>query len=504
MTQRAASLSPGLEATAAPLISPSPALSAQRVFLALGIVVTAFILVVFFADWVKLEAAFPAFRAQPLLLVALAVVYTGAFWLRAVAWQSLLVHRSSIFHLLVAIQTGLLLNHIAPFKLGELVRPVLARRRGVPMAEAATTTAIARMLDFAALLSIAAVVGTALSLSDGGTLWVQGLVLPAAAVIGAGTGFMLLRGRRTRSWLPSRLRSRFDVFQSQLRQVSARRIACAALWTLPSWVLEASVIIVAAKAMGVELPIAAAVAVTAFTILFQAFHVTPGGIGVYEAVMTGALYAHGVPAPEGLALAVLTHSLKFAYSYTVALAFTLVAVKYLPELNPLQRLRGNGDGAKAASRFEVLAARLWNVFNEGKPFTPVFVIGVLALLSVSHLSDGGYWLKAGISLVALVPLFLLFYRFDFPLKLRVALWVALALFLAAFRFVDPVAVALVLGLYLTFTVFLWGTVYYHLRIGTPWTNFTRFWRLVLENPDPTSGNFLEQIPKALLMVWLSS
>ena len=70
----------------------------------------------------------------------------------------------------------------------------------------------------------------------------------------------------------------------------------------------------------------------------------------------------------------------------------------------------------------------------------------------------------------------------------------------SFRFIDLGALALVLGLYLTFTIFLWGTVYYHLRIGTPWTNFTRFWRLVLENPDPTSGNFLEQIPKVLLLV----
>ena len=216
--------------------------------------------------------------------------------------------------------------------------------------------------------------------------------------------------------------------------------------------------------------------------------------------MTGALYAHGVPWEQGLALAVATHGLKFAYSYTVALAFTLTAAGKLPELNPLARLRGSSDGAKAASRFEVVAARLWNVLNEGKPFTPVFVVGVLGLLSIPHLNDGDYWPRAGIALAALLPLFLLLYRFDFPLKLRVALWLALAAFLAAFRFVDLTALALVLGLYLTFTIFLWGTVYYHLRIGTPWTNFTRFWRLVLENPDPTSGNFLEQIPKTLLLV----
>ena len=449
---------------------------------------------------VKLEAALPAFRAQPLLLVALAAAYTAAFGLRAVAWRVLMVHRTGVFHLLVAIQTGLLLNHVAPFKLGELVRPVLARRRGIPLAEAAATTAIARLLDFTALIAIAAAVGPLLSLSGGKALWVQGLALPAAVMLGGGAALEILRRSRSHGWLPTFLSSRIEIFQSQLGQVSARRVALAMLWTLPSWVLEAGVIIVAARALGVELPIAAAVAVTAFTILFQVFHVTPGGIGVYEGVMTGALYAHGVPLPEGLALAVLTHSLKFAYSYTVALAFSMFAVKYLPELNPLQHFRGSGDGSKAASRFEVFAARLWNVFNEGKPFTPVFVVGVLALLSGSSLSDGGYWLKAGIGLVALAPLFLLFYRFDFPLKLRAALWVALGLFLVVFRFIDLAAVALVLGLYLTFTVFLWGTVYYHLRIGTPWTNFTRFWRLVLENPDPTSGNFLEQIPKALLLV----
>ena len=140
------------------------------------------------------------------------------------------------------------------------------------------------------------------------------------------------------------------------------------------------------------------------------------------------------------------------------------------------------------------------MFNEGKPFTPVFVVGVLGLLSLPQLTNAAYWPNAGIALVALTPLFLLFYRFDFPLKLRLVLWLFLGLFVAAFRFADLTAVACILGLYLAFTVFLWGTVYYHLRIGTPWTNFTRFWRLVLENPDPTSGNFLEQIPKTLLLV----
>ena len=474
--------------------------SALRVAISLTIVVLVLLLVAFLADWSQLRFALQQLGEQPWLVGVLVLNYSGAFLLRAIAWRALVTSSIGTYQFFVAIQAGLLTNHLAPVKLGELVRPLLAARYGMPMAEAAATTAVARYLDFAALLAIAAVVGPAVSLSTGDHLWLRGLALPASVIVGCGALLVAMRQSQGFNWLPGLLRTRLDVLQFQLRQVSARRVAVAALWTLPSWALEAGVIIVAAKALGIELSIAAAVAVTAFTILFQVFHVTPGGIGVYEAAMTGALYAHGIPWEQGMALAVATHGLKFAYSYTVALAFTLTAFRKLPELNPLNSLRGSSDGTKAASRFEVVAARLWNVLNEGKPFTPVFVVGIVGLLSIPHLTDGDYWPRAGIALAALLPLFVLFYRFDFPLKLRIVLWLALAAFLGAFRFVDLISLALVLGIYLTFTIFLWGTVYYHLRIGTPWTNFTRFWRLVLENPDPTSGNFLEQIPKTLVLV----
>ena len=478
-----------------------PSVSAFRVALSIALVGLTLLLAAYLVDWPQLKLALQQLGGRPWLVGIFVLAYTGAFLLRALAWQALLSHRIGLYQLLVSIQAGMLVNHLAPVKLGEFVRPLLAARFGLPMAQAAGTTAVARYLDFAALLTIAAVVGTAVSLTSGAQLWLEGLALPVGVILGCGAVLIGLRQSRWFDWLPAPLRTRLEILRDQLRQVSARQVARATLWILPSWVLEAAVIMVAAKALGVELSIAAAVAVTAFTILFQVFHLTPGGIGVYEAAMTGALYAHGVPWEQGLALAVATHGLKFAYSYTIALAFTLTAFRSLPELNPLGSIRGCADGSKGASRFEVVAARLWNVLNEGKPFTPVFVVGVLGLLSLPHITDAGYWPKAGIAATGLLPLILLFYRFDFPLRLRAVLWLALVALLAAFRFVDLTALALVFGLYLTFTVFLWGTVYYHLRIGTPWTNFTRFWRLVLENPDPTSGNFLEQIPKTLLLVF---
>ena len=256
----------------------------------------------------------------------------------------------------------------------------------------------------------------------------------------------------------------------------------------------------AARALGLELSLAAAAAVTAFTILFQVVHFTPGGIGVYEASMTAALQAQGMPGGAVLTLAVLTHGLKFAYSFALGAPLTLLAFSRLPSLG---RIRASREDSKRAGRFEIVAARLWNVLNEGKPFTPVFVVGTLVLLGVPQSTDGGYWLRQLIALVVLLPLFAVFYCYAFPLRLRAELWVLLAACLALFRVFDPAAIALVLGLYLGFTVVLWGSIYYHLRIGTPWTNGLRFWRLVIENPDPTSGNFIEQVPKLLILVLLS-
>src|SRR5215217_9694686 len=156
---------------------------------------------------------------------------------------------------------------------------------------------------------------------------------------------------------------------------------------------------------------------------------------------------------------------------------------------------------KPASKFEIVAARCWNVLNEGKPFHPVFVLGIFLLLHVFQFGSVEFWGRALPALLLTAPLVLLFVYYDFPLKLRWAVWGFLALFVLVFRFVDYLALVLALGLYVFFTVFLWGTIYYHLRTRAPKTNFVRFWRLVLENPDSTSGNFLEQVPKALLALF---
>lgn len=477
---------------APPSLAPSAPLC--RLALGLALAVTALTTILAVADKRLIANAVQSVWGEPHLLLVFVFAYSSAFWLRAVAWQRLLGRSSGILPLYGILQTSLFANHLLPLKAGEVLRPYLASRRGIPLPEAATTTLLARVLDLLCLLALAAVLLPFTALSPLSSI--RALAIPALLIALFFLGLLWFRQRRFPA--PRRLSGLVQSLESALEQVSRKRLLAAALPTLLSWALEGTALAVAARAMGIDLTPQAAIAITAFTILFQTVHFTPGGIGVYEASMSSALILQGIPADEALTLAILTHGLKFAYSFSFGLAFALN--EGISVMKAGTREATIGGTVKRASRFETVMARLWNVVNEGKPFTPVFVLSVICLLSLPHAGSPGYWARALVALLALAPLFAIFFRFDFPLRLRAALWVYLAAFLLLFGYFDPVALAVALLAYFGFTIGLWGTLYYHLRIGTPWTNFARFWRLVLENPDTTSGNFLEQGPKVLLLV----
>jgi hypothetical protein len=158
---------------------------------------------------------------------------------------------------------------------------------------------------------------------------------------------------------------------------------------------------------------------------------------------------------------------------------------------------------KSASKFEKFAARCWNLLNEGKPFTPIFTVGTMVLFHLGDLDSADRTLDFLLSMLVVLPLLALYFIYDFPLFLRNYLWIPLIVFILIWPDLNINLILFAAGLYFFFTVFFWGTLYYHLRIGTSWLNFTRFWKLVLKNSDSTSGNAQEQLPKffLLLSIW---
>lgn len=158
---------------------------------------------------------------------------------------------------------------------------------------------------------------------------------------------------------------------------------------------------------------------------------------------------------------------------------------------------------KSASKFEKFAARSWNLLNEGKPFTPIFTVGTLVLFHLSDLGSSDRITEFLLALLTVLPLLIIYFLYDFPLFLRNYLWIPFVVFIIIWPDLNINLLLFAAGLYFFFTVFFWGTFYYHLRIGTSWLNFTRFWKLVLKNSDSTSGNAQEQLPKIflLLSIW---
>ncbi|MBM3940976.1 MAG: flippase-like domain-containing protein, partial [SAR202 cluster bacterium] len=383
---------------AGPSPRPNAALLLQgkrpRVVAGLALTALALTVALWATDATKVGSAFHAMASRPVLLGAFLAAYRLAFGLRAMAWRRL-EPRLSALGAFSILQTALFANHVLPLKGGDVIRPLLAARRGVPLTEAVASSVAARVIDFAALIAIA---GTLIAWSPRGmSLSPAALLLPPASVGAAALLLIWLRADGAIPPMPRRLELAVARVRAATRRMSNRRLASAMAWTLPSWLLEGAVLYVAARAMGAEVSPAAAVAATAFTILFQAFHFTPGGIGVYEASMTAALAAHGVPLEHGLALAVFTHGLKFGYSYTAGLAFTL-----------LEQRHALGMGA--------VGKRHWASVRPAAAARWVPAVAALATAALSHgWNQRGWeaWAGLGVAAAAVAPLALVLSRVRF-------------------------------------------------------------------------------------------
>ena len=62
---------------------------------------------------------------------------------------------------------------------------------------------------------------------------------------------------------------------------------------------------------------------------------------------------------------------------------------------------------KSASKFEKIAARCWNLFNEGKPFTPIFTVGTMLLFHLGDLDNTQRTMDFLLAFLTVIPLFIM-------------------------------------------------------------------------------------------------
>jgi uncharacterized protein (TIRG00374 family) len=95
------------------------------------------------------------------------------------------------------------------------------------------------------------------------------------------------------------------------------------------WTLEGGVCYVLVRALGIDIPFQAAVLAVALGNGGKGFQATPGGIGVYEGILTAVLCSFGVPFDAAVTAAILDHLLKKGFNLTFGF-FALMRLRRAP------------------------------------------------------------------------------------------------------------------------------------------------------------------------------
>ncbi|HLF28849.1 MAG TPA: lysylphosphatidylglycerol synthase transmembrane domain-containing protein [Anaerolineae bacterium] len=274
-------------------------------------------------DWDSLGQALR--NANYLWLIPSALALLAAMAARAERWRWLLGGRErvSFGQAFRALSIGYLVTNVFPFRLGEVVRPVVVSRGGkVPAMQAFSTIALEHVLDVLVVLAILALVLPGLPLPEGAALGAQrgGLIFGGLAVVMLIVVWQRARAERLASWGLQRIPRlhpdpwlrRFNSVMDGLSVLRSPRLFTASIvWSLGAWVLSAISFHLALIGFAPDAPFTASLFVTATTTLVLLAPSSPGYIGVIELAIQQSLVVFGISDSIGLAYAIAFHAMEF-------------------------------------------------------------------------------------------------------------------------------------------------------------------------------------------------
>ncbi|MBD0382149.1 lysylphosphatidylglycerol synthase transmembrane domain-containing protein [Paenibacillus sedimenti] len=249
---------------------------------------------------------------RPIWLAFMFTVYLLSFLLKAAAWRIYIGTKAKFGIYFHAISYSLLVNHLLPVKAGDAVRTGLfMKHSGKSWDEALHSVAVMRLLDMLVLGAIGGIGIISLGL-PGSWVWISLLAI----------GTLLLAIAR---YVPAIQKIPFLLKHAayfHMKMLSSKGLLIVGLVTL-SWVLEAGVIYAIAHIFTLQLSGLSLVWANSMTIAGQIFHITPGGIGTYESTMSGSLVLLGIEGKDAYRAAIVSHTFKFLFAYTLG-AYSLL------------------------------------------------------------------------------------------------------------------------------------------------------------------------------------
>ena len=264
-------------------------------------------------------------EANYVWMIPSTIMMLAAIAARAERWRWLLGGRDRVSfpRSFRAVSIGYLITNVFPFRLGEVVRPVIISRGGkVGAMQALSTIAVEHILDVLFMLVLAAVVLPGLPLPEGAAQGARSgaIIFGAAAVMAVIAVWQRDHFRRLASWilhLIPRLDStpwlkRFDSIMDGLMVIrSPRLFTPTVLWTAGAWLVSSLSFHLGLLGFVPDAPFVASLFVTVTTTFVLLAPSSPGYVGVLEVAIQQSLLVFGVLGEVGLAYAIAFHAMEF-------------------------------------------------------------------------------------------------------------------------------------------------------------------------------------------------
>ncbi|MCA1063622.1 lysylphosphatidylglycerol synthase transmembrane domain-containing protein [Rossellomorea sp. AcN35-11] len=267
---------------------------------------------------------------NPFMILSGISIYGFSFYLKGMATKRLLDHKIRLSSAMYGLWYSLALNHLLPIKGGDVLRSyILYEREGLSKSASAQSVIIVRLMD---ILSLCLLVGFGMSFIS----LVNPLTMKVMLVAGGITIPVL-------GWIYYIKRSfLYQQWTVMLSLIKGKGFFPAFFLVFISWILEAALLLSVCIAANIGISAFQGIWVNSLTILGQVFQITPGGLANYETIMSFGLSQFSLTMETGMAIAVLTHGIKFVFSYSVGL-YALVKYPVSPAL--IQKLRKRKGGA---------------------------------------------------------------------------------------------------------------------------------------------------------------
>jgi len=301
-------------------------------------------------------------RGRPLWLAAAVFVYTLS-WLfrtwrleRLVAHGGLLIKMTTLFKLYIS---SFSLNIILPAKLGDLAAMAYLKMHGLKIGRSAAVILQTRILDMLALIVLSMpALFFFFHVKESPPYWILVSIALALLAILVFFGlvifdrkkvlFRLLEklghkwGNRFFLLVVEKLNDAYGAYHKIIKDGKLLRVSI--LFSLLIWLSDGLTCLAVSLSLGCRVPLSPVILAVSLGNIGKSIPVTPGGLGVYEGIVSAVLVLSGVNFHMAVAIAVADHLLKKILNLAVGIPVTAVLGMNVKEMIGMFGGKKNREG----------------------------------------------------------------------------------------------------------------------------------------------------------------